>query len=163
MFRSTRKHTERDELFSFPGFCFRSWLSFLQYPFQLLWCSQQKRECALTLVFMKYYYSLSNGTSLEGQLRCTLDEFPWTTATKIAQVCCALCKTWQSVRRNSPVLSLCIPLILLFCSQTLLFLLLFRSPKHASFFFLQPNLQPADYFSFREKDRPFILEIITLQ
>lgn len=162
MFRNTRKHTERDELFSFPGFCFRSWLLFLQYSFQMLSCSQQKKECALTLVFMEYYYSLSNRTSLEGQLRCALDEFPWTTATKIAQVCCALFKIWQSVLRNSPVLSFCIPLILLFSFPDVAFPpLLFLSPKHA--FRLHPNLQPADYFSFREKDLLFILEIITLQ
>lgn len=38
---------------------------------------------------------------------------------------------------------------------------LFWSPKHA--FRLCPNLQPADYFSFGEKDQTFILEIITLQ
>lgn len=50
----------------------------------------------------------------------------------------------------------------LFLSQTSLFPpLLFWSPKHA--FRLHPNLQPADYFSFGEKDLPFILEIITLQ
>lgn len=39
--------------------------------------------------------------------------------------------------------------------------LLFWSPKHA--FRLHRNLQPADYFSFGEKDLPFILEFITLQ
>lgn len=123
MFRNTRKHTDRDELFSFPGFCFRSWLLFLQYSFQMLSCCQQKKECALTLVFMEYYYSLSNRTSPEGQLRCALDEFPWTTATKIAQVCCALFKIWRSVLRNSPVLFLHPSNTPSFRSQTLLFLL----------------------------------------
>lgn len=88
---------------------------------------------------------------------------PWTTAMKIAQVCCALLKIWQRGLRNSPVFSICISLILLFFSFPNVALppLLFWSPKHA--FRLHRNLQPADYFSFREKDLPFILQFITLQ
>lgn len=109
------------------------------------------------------YYSLSNRTSQEGQLQCALDVFPWTTATKIAQVCCPLLKLWHRGLRNSPIFSPRIARTLLFfLSQTLLVPpLLFRSPKHA--FRLHPNLPSADYFSFTEKDLPFILEIITLQ
>lgn len=70
---------------------------------------------ALTLVLVKYY-SLSTRTSQEGQLQCALDEFPCTTATKIAQACCALLEIWQRGLRKSPVFPICIALILPFFS-----------------------------------------------
>ena len=131
----------------------------------MLSCKQPKFDgisAALTLVFMKYY-SRSNRTSQEGQLRCALDAIPWTTATKIAQVCCTLLKSLATgAEKQSSLLYLHLSNTPLFLSQTSLFPpLLFWSPKHA--FRLHPNLQPADYFSFGEKDLPFILEIITLQ
>lgn len=109
------------------------------------------------------YYSLSNRTSQEGQLRCALDEFPWTTATK--NCTSLLCSVENLAKRAEKQSSfLCLHL-----SNTPFFLfpdvalppLLFWSPKHA--FRLHPNLQPADYYSFGEKDLPFISEIITLQ
>lgn len=128
----------------------------------MLSCSQLiffRKKCSPALVFLKCC-SVSSRTSQEGQLQCVLDEFPWTNATKIAQVCCAPLKTWHRVLRNSPVFSMRISLILLSFPDVARPPLLFWSPKHA--FCLHPNLLPADYFSFGEKDLPFILEIITL-
>lgn len=95
---------------------------------QMLSCCQ-KKECALTLLLMEYY-ALSNGTSQEGQLQCALDKFPWTTAMKIAQVCCALLKPWQSELRNTPVSPFCISV---FFSQTLLFLLCYFGHQNMLF------------------------------
>lgn len=67
--------------------------------------------------------------------RIIFSAFPWTTATKIAQVCCADLKTWQRALRNTRVFSICIsltqPLVALLAPQ------LFWSPKQA--FRLHPN------------------------
>lgn len=137
-FRNTRQHTKMDKersssAFQVPasgyGFPFNSNPSKCCPAFS----RNLTEEVRFTLVFMKYY-SLSNRTSQEGQIRCALDEFPWNTATKIAQVCCALLQIWQRGLRNSPVFPIRIPLILLFLfSQTLLFLLCYFGHQNMLF------------------------------
>lgn len=62
-----------------------------------------QRICTLASLFFPFY--------LTGPPRRTIiSAFPWMTATKIAQVCCALLKTWQWVQKNTWVFSICISL-----------------------------------------------------
>lgn len=120
-----------------------------------------RKKYVRTLVLMKWY-PLSNRTSQEGQFRWTLDEFPWTNAMKIAQVCCVLLNIWHEGLRSSPNLSACISLTLLFfLSQMWLFLFFYFSHKNqilvcVSIFNSQIT------FPFEKRDLPFIVEIITL-
>lgn len=119
-FRNTRKHTKRNKERSSSAFQVAAsghGSSFSNNPSKF--CpvgSWSLKTCALSLVSSsaQKYYSLSNRTSQEGQLQCALDAFPWTTATKIAQVCCAPLKFWRQGLRNSPLFPICISLILLF-------------------------------------------------
>lgn len=95
--------------------------------------------------------------------RALISAFPWTAATRIAQVCCAVLKTWQWALRNTWVFSICISLNPHSPPppDVPLAPLLFWSSKYA--FSSASNFQRDDYFSLRDKDLPLILKIITLQ
>lgn len=77
--------------------------------------------------------------------RIIFSAFPWTTATKIAQVCCADLKTWQRALRNTRVFSICMsltqPLVAPLASR------LFWSPKQT--FRLHPTSSESIIFLFQ--------------
>lgn len=136
-FRNTRKHTKREKERSSSAFQVAA--SGHGSP-----SSNNPSKCCplvrgnLTEEVRSYFglheVLLSIRTSQEGQFQCALDTFPWTNATKIAQVCCAPLKIWQRGMRNSPVFSICMSLILLFfLSQTLVFLLCYFGHQNMLF------------------------------
>lgn len=101
--------------------CVRAWYHQSEKPFRkqakqgegflrclLLWPffsrnASLKRSALLLPSFFLFYL-------IGPPRRIIFSAFPWTSATKIAQVCCADLKIWQRALRNTRVFSICISL-----------------------------------------------------
>lgn len=144
------KHENKDtEHFGFSRCCFPWWFfSRMILPNALQLAEFWQRICTLASLFFPFY--------LTGPPRRTIiSAFPWTTATKIAQVCCAVLKTWQWALRNTWVFSICISLTLVFFPQ--MFLLLLCYFGHQNMFFFVCIQPPASWLFFftREGSAPY--------
>lgn len=117
-----------------------------------------RKKHALTFALMKQQFP-SSGTSQEDQLqRVPMDHCHYCTSL----LCCLKILATTAEKQSSSLLLHLSSACFFFFPDVALAPLLFWSPKHASFR-PHPNLWRANYFSLKEKDLSFVLEIITLQ
>lgn len=144
---STQTRTQSASAFRGAASCDRSSLAMV-LPNVLQSAEIWRRICTLASLFFPFY--------LTGPPRRTIiSAFPWTAATKIAQVCCAVWKTWQWALRNTWVFSICMSLNPSSFSQMFLLLLCYFGHQNMLFVCIQPPASGLFFFA-RERSAPYL-------